>query len=126
MCEYIAMIILWLHDRNIYVHSIGSVDYHSGPYDVTFPAGQTNASFDVIINNDNILERNENFSLTIIVMKSLPRNVTTNAIAQATVTIIDNDSEYWNNLYVFELQAIMNHNVQNYCNYILSLYPSVL
>ena len=120
------MIILWLHDRNIYVHSIGSVDYHSGPYDVTFPAGQTNASFDVIINNDNILERNENFSLTIIVMKSLPRNVTTNAIAQATVTIIDNDSECWNNLYVFELQAIMNHNVQNYCNYILSLYPSVL
>ena len=39
-------------------------------------------------------------------MKSLPRNVTTNAIAQATVTIIDNDSECWNNLYVFELQAI--------------------
>ena len=59
-------------------------------------------------------------------MKSLPRNVTTNAIAQATVTIIDNDSECWNNLYAFELQAIINHNVQNYCNYILSLYPSVL
>ena len=83
------------------MHSIGGSDYNSGPYDVTFPAGQTNATFDIPIINDNILERNENFSLTIIVMKSLPRNVTTNVIAQATVTIIDNDSE----CLMFELQT---------------------
>ena len=85
-----------LHKDNIYAHFTGGVDYNSGPYDVTFHVGETNASFDVSIINDNLLERNENFTLTIIVVNSLSRKVTTtNAIAQTTVNIIDNDSKCW-------------------------------
>ena len=43
------------------------------------------------------MEINETFTLTVIaVMNSLPRKVTiNNTIAQATVTIIDNDSKCW-------------------------------
>ena len=34
----------------------GGDDYVSGPYSVTIPAGQTNASVDVPITDDNIYE----------------------------------------------------------------------
>ena len=58
-----------------------------------FAAGVTSVPFDVIINDDNIIETNENITLTIAV-NSLPRKVTTNVTtAQTIVTIIDNDSK---------------------------------
>ena len=66
------------------------MDYTSGPYTVTFPAGQTTTTFDVPINDDNILEGNENFMLTIS-PSSLPINVVVGDPSQATVTILDND-----------------------------------
>lgn len=62
------------------------VDYHSGPYTLTIPAGQTRFVFDITINNDSILEANENFILTINA-SSLPSHV----IVQAIVIIIDDD-----------------------------------
>ena len=43
----------------------GSVDYDSGPYNVTFPAGSTNASFDIMINDDGVLEYIEIFVVSI-------------------------------------------------------------
>ena len=58
-----------------------------------FAAGVTSVLFDVIINDDNIIETNENLTLTIAV-NSLPRKVTTNVTTtQTIVTIIDNDSK---------------------------------
>ena len=68
------------------------MDYTSGPYTVTIPAGQTTATFDVPINNDDILEGNENFTLTIN-EPSLPTGVTRGDPGQATVTIVDEDGE---------------------------------
>ena len=53
-----------------------------------FPAGETNVSFDVTITNDNVLENNETFNLT-IVGESLPNNVTVGKISQTTVTIVN-------------------------------------
>ena len=50
------------------------MDYNSGPYPVTIIAVQTTATFDVPINDDNILEGNENFMLTIH-SSSLPTGV---------------------------------------------------
>ena len=41
------------------------MDYTSGPYTVTIPAGQTTATFNVPITDDMILEIDENFILTI-------------------------------------------------------------
>ena len=68
----------------------GGVDYDSGPYTVTFNAGQTSASIDVPINNDNILEDDEDFILTIMA-GTLPDGVTRDGDGQATVTIIDDE-----------------------------------
>ena len=68
------------------------MDYDSGPYTVTFPAGVTTATFNVPINDDNILEGNENFMLTIN-ETSLPTGVTRGTPAEAIVTIVDDDRE---------------------------------
>jgi len=70
----------------------GGVDYNSGPYSVTFTAGQTSATFDIVIVDNNILEANEDFTLT-IVQSSLPTGVTRGNPGSATVTILDNDRE---------------------------------
>ena len=68
------------------------MDYTSGPYTVTFPAGQTTATFNVPITDDTILEGDENFMLTID-ETSLPDDVTRGTPGEATVTIVDNDGK---------------------------------
>ena len=68
----------------------GGVDYDSGPYTVTFLAGQTNISFSVPINDDNILEKDEAFNL-IISPTSLSSRINIGAQSQATITIVGND-----------------------------------
>ena len=49
----------------------GGVDYVSGPFSVTIPAGQINVSFDVPITDDNIYEENESFRLAIVQSSTL-------------------------------------------------------
>ena len=72
---------------------IGSgVDYNSGPYSVTFTAGKTSVSFDIALTDDNILEKNEFFNLTIDT-PLLPNGFTVGSPGQAIVTIINNDSK---------------------------------
>ena len=68
----------------------GGVDYDSGIYTVTIPAGQTSVPFDVPINDDDTFEGNEDFDLTII-RTSLPDGVTRGDPFRATVTIVDDD-----------------------------------
>ena len=41
-------------------------DYDRGPFYVTFPANQTNFSFNVSLNDDNEVEKNETFRLEIL------------------------------------------------------------
>ena len=65
------------------------MDYTSGPYTVIFPAGQTTATFDVPINDDDILESNEDFMLMIDPLT--PIDVTVGSPDEATVTIVDDD-----------------------------------
>ena len=67
------------------------MDYGSGPYTVTFPAGITMVLFDIPINDDMIFEGNENFTLTIVPTSLPPTGVTVGSPDQATVTIVDND-----------------------------------
>ena len=59
----------------------------------------TLASFNVSINNDNILESNEAFDL-IIDRSSLPNSVTVGDPDQTTVTILANDGEYCFNVFL--------------------------
>ena len=70
----------------------GSVDYDSGPYDVTFPAGETSVMFGIPINDDAILEDDEDFTITIR-SGSLPNRVTRGGPNQATVTIVDDEGK---------------------------------
>ena len=70
----------------------GGDDYGPGPHTITFPAGETQAPFNVPINDDNIFEGNENFILTIN-SSSLPTGVTVSDPGQATVTIVDDDGK---------------------------------
>ena len=65
------------------------MDYSSGPYYVTFPTKVTSVPFNISINDDNIFEENENFTLTI--NSSLPTGVMVGNPGQATLTIMDND-----------------------------------
>ena len=66
------------------------MDYTSGPYTVTFPAGVTMVTFDVPINDDIIFEVDENFMLTIN-GTSLANGTTCTTLGQAAVTIVDNE-----------------------------------
>ena len=72
----------------------GDVDYDSGPYIVTFPAGEESISFDITINNDTELEFNVTFNLT-IAEDSLPENIVVGEINIIEVTIVkDASGEY--------------------------------
>ena len=65
------------------------MDYTSGPYSVTFPAGVISVSFNISIGDDIISEEIENFTLAI---NSSPlTGVMVGNPGQATVTIVDND-----------------------------------
>ena len=66
------------------------MDYISGPYIVTFSAGMTRVPFNIPINNDEIYEINENFTLTID-PSTLPTDVSVGSPGEATVTIVDDD-----------------------------------
>ena len=68
------------------------MDYTSGPYTVTIPAGQTTATFNVPITDDMTLEGDEKFMLTIF-SSSLPTDVTHDTHSQVTVIIMDDDHQ---------------------------------
>ena len=68
------------------------IDYTSGPYSCQFNAGEVRTSFIISINNDNIPEGNEMFTLTIDT-SSLHSNVTVGGPNQIRATIVDDDGK---------------------------------
>jgi len=71
---------------------LGGIDYSSGPYMITIPAGVISVPFDVPITDDNLFESSESFNLSINVV-SLPRNITIGEVEESKVIIMDNDSK---------------------------------
>ena len=69
----------------------GGADYNSGPYTVIFPIGSTNASFDIIINLDTLLEGDEKFNVSV---DSFTSGHIVGNPGVATITIIDTTSKY--------------------------------
>lgn len=69
------------------------MDYLSGPYNVTFSAGGTIASFEFSSINDDVLESNENIILTID-PSSLPNDVTVGISDNSTITILDDEGKF--------------------------------
>ena len=55
-----------------------------------FHAGASDAAINIMINDDNIFENNENFTLTIN-SSSLPSYITVINPSEVTVTILDDD-----------------------------------
>ena len=70
----------------------GGVDYETGPYTVTILAGETRSSLNIPINDDDILEENESFYLSIISPSPHNRVLLDNP-NNATVTIVANDGK---------------------------------
>lgn len=66
-------------------------DNNSGPYTITIPATETSASFEIAIVDNNILETDEDFILTIQPLDS--SNVTIGNTQQTTVIILDDDGK---------------------------------
>ena len=64
-------------------------DYDSGPYNITFTAGTTSSSFTITINDDDTFEDNESF---VVAITSVPSIITVGNPHQATVTIVDDES----------------------------------
>jgi len=70
------------------------IDYVSDPYNVTFNAGETEVTLIISIIDDNILESNENFNVTVNPV-SLPIEVfVASNTGYATVIIVDDDGTY--------------------------------
>ena len=69
------------------------MDYTSGPYTVTFPAGVTMVSFDVPITDDKISESVEKFVLTINQTSLLTRSDVGTPV-EIVVTIVDDERKY--------------------------------
>ena len=82
-CEFV-----YIH---IYVcNPTGGTDYYLGTYNVTFPAGETTASFSILIADDNIAETNEQFGLYID-SSTLPGGVIRISPYFVWVTILNDD-----------------------------------
>ena len=64
------------------------VDFDNGPFDVTFPANQASVSFNVSLNEDDEVEKDEAFLLEIR-SPDLPFGVTQFQDLSCRVTIID-------------------------------------
>ena len=67
----------------------------------------THISFAVVITNDNVLEGDEKFNLTIVINSFFPSHgVTASNPAQATVTIYDDDGILILNLYAIAIHLL--------------------
>ena len=64
-----------------------------GPFPVTFLAGSTTALFDVSIVNDNVLESDENFTLTVNSSSISDTRVTVGSPSDSTITIMDDEGK---------------------------------
>lgn len=71
---------------------VGKKDYTTGPYNVTFHAGDFLAEFNISISDDNIKQTNKTFILTVD-PSSLPNYVSVGEPDNATVIVMDNDSK---------------------------------
>ena len=72
---------------------IGGIDYFPGPFRVTFPAGATNASFPILIADDELAELTEYFAIY-IKSESFHYLVKSHRYTWIQVDILDNDCKF--------------------------------
>lgn len=82
----------------VYVHlilihvGIEGLDFNFVPHNIFFPAGVTRVTFNVTIIEDNTLEHDEFFSLSVDPL-ILPDRVTIGNYTDTTITIVNDDSK---------------------------------
>ena len=78
---------------NIAYDFAGLLDYSfNRPFFLTIPAGETRVSFNVTLQNDDMLEGNENFELVIVIPGSLVAGIVRGRLNRAMITIVDDDN----------------------------------
>ena len=73
---------------------VGDTDYSVQSNSITIPSGVTSFLFRILIHNDDTIEGYESFILQIY-PSSLPDNIYIGSQSTATVTIADDDCEYF-------------------------------
>ena len=68
---------------------IAGADFNTTPLTATIPAGATNTTVRVAVTNDNIVEEDEIFNMSLNVPSSLGPGITTGSLTSATGIIID-------------------------------------
>ena len=74
----------------VYFTTPGGVDYTSGGYEVTFPAGSTTATLRINITDDDIPESKESFTAS---LSTTSERVSVGPAGTATVNIEDNNGK---------------------------------
>ena len=76
-------------------------DFDSTPQNIMITAGTNSSMMNIPVTDDNIVEGDETFSMSLTVPSSLGPGIQTGAITNATITIIDTSSElcYWHCLF---------------------------
>ena len=73
----------------------GNADYYPGPYNITFKAGETTVSFNVLIFDNDIVGVNKAFQLSID-SNTLPSGGNRYSPYSVTVTIQNDDCKFFN------------------------------
>jgi len=81
--------------QNFLIFTGGGIDYDSGPFSVTLPAGQTIVPVNVLIIDDKIFEPDEEFILSIQLNQSTGLPLVANRQnPQTVIKINDNDCKF--------------------------------
>ena len=73
----------------IYNEFIAGDDFNATPFTAIIPAGATNTTVTVAVTDDNIVEGDEVFSMSLTVPSYLGPGIVAGLVTNATVTIID-------------------------------------
>ena len=68
-------------------------DFNSATQTITIVAGTNSSMVNIPVTDDDIVEGDETFSMSLTVLSSYGPGITTGTITSATVTIIDTSSE---------------------------------
>ena len=72
-----------------------ATDFDSAMQTVTIIAGTNSSMVNIPVTNDNVVERDETFIMSLSIPSSLGSKITTGTITSTTVTIIDTSSKYF-------------------------------
>ena len=80
----------------VIVHTVGNdIDFDSSLQTITITAGTNSSTINITVINDNIVEGNETFNMSLMVPSSLGPEISTGIIASAAVTILSTNSKLY-------------------------------